>query len=320
MTTWSTRGIPLLGNDFPMPLALPFTMQQAQMAGVTRQQLRGLVSTGLVRRMVKGVYVAAQTPDSLLLRGRALRLAVPEHIVVTDWTACWFHTGYDRPGSHREEPEVTLFRQAGHDRLRNGLCRSGQRTFRPEDVWEVDGLQVTSPLRTAWDLGRLAHRDRAIGALDALLRTGTFSHDELLLDIDRFKGMRGVVQLRELAPLADARAESPTESTLRLRWLDLSSLPRPTPQISITVGDIEVYRVDLGVEDLRYGCEYDGAEFHEDREWDAARRQDLLQRFTWDVDGVRRDNVWGPRRDVEQILIIGIDRARKRLGRPTYLL
>jgi len=320
MTTWSTRGLPLLDNDFPMPLELPFTVQQAHAAGVTRQQLRGLVSTGLVRRMVKGVYVAAQVPDSLLLRGRALRLAVPEHAVVTDWTACWFHTGYDRPGSHRAGPELTLFRQVGHDRLRNGLCRSGQRTFRPEDVWEVDGLLVTSPLRTAWDLGRLAHRDRAIGALDALLRTGTFTHDELLLDLDRFKGMRGVVQLRELAPLADARAESPTESTLRLRWLDLPSLPRPTPQVSIRVGDIEVYRVDLGLEELRYGCEYDGAEFHEDREWDAARREDLLQRFTWDVDGVRRDNVWGPRRDVEQILIMGIDRARKRLGRPTYLI
>src|SRR3954453_19268532 len=112
MTTWSSRALPLLGNDFPLPLELAFTMQQALASGVTRQQLRGLVSTGLVRRMVKGVYVAAQVPDSLLLRGRPLRLAVPEHAVVTDWTACWFHTGYDRPGSHREEPQLTLFRQA----------------------------------------------------------------------------------------------------------------------------------------------------------------------------------------------------------------
>lgn len=319
MTTWLHPGIPLLGDDFPLPLRDPFTVRQAEAAGISRHQLRVMTKVGLVRRMVKGVYVAAQVPDSIVLRGRALALVVPSHAVVTDWTACWFHTGYDRPGSHLVEPELSLFRQVGHDRLRNHLCSSGQRTFTADDVCRVGELAVTSPLRTAWDLGRLAPRDRAIGALDALLRTGSFSHDELLEGVERFKGMRGVVQLRALAPLADPRAESPGESTLRLRWLDLPTLPRPTPQVSITVGGVEVYRIDLGVEELRYGCEYDGAEFHTDEDQDGLRRQDLLARFSWDVDGVRRDNVWGPRRDVDEILVRGIDRARRALGRPTYL-
>ena len=85
--------------------------------------------------------------------------------------------------------------------------------------------------------------------------------------------MRGVVQLRALAPLADPRSESPGESTLRLRWLDLTSLPPPTPQVPITVGGVEVYRIDLGVPELRYGCEYDGEAFHAEHE-----RQDLLRR------------------------------------------
>ena len=55
------------------------------------------------------------------------------------------------------------------DRLRNGLCASGERSFRPSDLTTIGGLTLTTPLRTAWDLGRLAHRDSAIGALDALL-------------------------------------------------------------------------------------------------------------------------------------------------------
>jgi hypothetical protein len=240
--------------------------------------------------------------------------------VVTDWTACWFHTGVLRPNQHLTVPELSVFRPAGHDRLRNGLCQSGERTFLPADVTAVGDLRVTTPLRTAWDLGRLAYRDQAIGALDALLRHGSFTSGELLGGVERFKGMRGVVQLRALAPLADPRAESPGESTLRLRWLDLPSLPPPTPQVSITVGDVEVYRIDLGVPELRYGCEYDGEEFHgEDMSvHDAGRRADLRRRFRWDVEGVRRTNVYGTTRDVEEILYRGIDRARRSLGLPTY--
>jgi hypothetical protein len=173
-------------------------------------------------------------------------------------------------------------------------------------------------LRTACDIGRLFHRDRAIGALDALLRHGSFDQDHLLSELDRFRGMRGVVQLRHLAPLADPRAESPGESTLRLRWLDQTTLPPPTPQISIAVQGVELYRIDLGVEELRYGCEYDGAEFHGQgqRERDLARREDLMTRFGWDVDGVRRENLFGPARDVEEILQAGIRRSRLRAGLP----
>ena len=181
----------------------------------------------------------------------------------------------------------------------------------PQDLIVVAGLTLTSPLRTAWDLGRLAYRDSAITALDALLRHGTFSLEELCGGVERFKGMRGVVQLRHLAPLADARSESAGESVLRLRWRDLPSLPPPTPQVSVTVAGVEVYRIDLGVPELRYGCEYDGEEFHgpDEQAGDEARRDDLGRRFGWDVDAVRRTNVFGVKRDVEAVLYDGIDRA-----------
>ena len=316
MTAWPTKPRQsLLDNTFPLPLHLPFTLGQAQEAGISRHEVRSLEASSLLRRLIRGVYVASQVPDTRLLRARALRLLTPEHSVVVDWTACWFWTGVDRPGDHELEPVPTLFRFAGHDRFRNSLCESGERTFIEADVVEVDGLVVTTPLRTAWDLGRLTHRDLAIGALDALLRHGTFTVDELLAGMDRFKGMRGVVQLRSLAPLADARAQSPGESTLRLRWLDLAHLPPPEPQVPITVHGVVVYWIDLGVEELRYGCEYDGEEFHRDKSADRARREDLAQRFGWDVEGVDRSNVYGPKQDVERRLIEGIARARRTIAR-----
>ena len=308
----------LLGADFPLPLDAPFTSRQASSVGVTRGTLARLHRGGYVRRLVKGVHVAAQAPDTLALRTAALRLVVPEEAVVTDWTACWLWTGLLAPGAHLEIPPVCLFLPAGRGRLRNGLCDSGERTLRRDDVVLLDGLRVTSPVRTAWDLGRLAHRDIAIGALDGLLRHGDFSHDELLTGVERFRRQRGVVQLRALTPLADPRAESPGESVLRLRWLDLPSLPPPTPQVPVRdERGFEIYRLDLGVEELRFAAEYDGEEHHTtetDRVHDEQRRAWLRLHRGWIVVPVRRANVYGVTRDVERLLYEGVDAARRRLG------
>ncbi len=318
-----TPDLPLLDESFPLQLDQPFTLQQALRVGITHHQVRSLESRCLIRRLLKGVYVAVQEPDGIQLRARALALVVPPAAVVTDWTACWLWTGVMSVNDHLAVPPLSMFHWNRHSRLRNQLCLSGSRMFRPSDVTTLDGLRLTSPLRTACDLGRLAHRDQAIGALDALLRYGTFTDAELVATVERFAGMRGVVQLRALAPLADPRAESAGESTLRLRWRDIPSLPPPTPQVPVLRGGFEVYRIDLGVPELRYGCEYDGQEHHSteaDIAHDKRRRDDLAQRFGWDVEGVGRVNVYGAARDIEEILHLGIERARRAVGlRPLYL-
>lgn len=308
----------LLGTDFPLPLDRPFTSQHARAAGVTRAKLRWLLSEGYIRRVLRGVFVAAQVPEGLALRTRALQLVVPEGCVATDWTAVWLHTGLLAPNDHLAVPPVSLFRPRGSGRLRNGLCVSGERAFRPGDLMVIEGLTVTTPLRSSWDIGRFATRDTAIGALDALLRLAVFAHEELIGGVERFAGERGVVQLRELAPLADPRSQSASESTLRLRWLDLRHLPRPEPQVPIYDDHgREIYYLDLGVRELRFAVEYDGEEFHsstEDRAHDKQRRAWIEQNRGWIVQPVRKHNVFGQTRDIERILVEGIRRARGRLG------
>jgi hypothetical protein len=311
-------GALLLGADFPLPLESPFTCQQAASAGVSRHTLSELVIAGLVRRLLRGVYVPTQTPDSLELRTKALALVVPTDATLVDWTACWLWTGVLAPGEHREVPPVSLFRPAGAGRLRNRLCRSGERAFIPGDVVGVGGLQVTTPLRTAWDLGRFFHRDIALGGMDALLRLRSFDLDDLLGGVERFRRQRGVIQLRELAALADGRSESPGESTLRLRWHDLASLPQPQPQVVVVDASGRVLaRVDLGIEELRFGVEYDGREFHsseEDRSHDTQRRNWLEREHGWLIKAVRLENVYGPTRDIERIIYEGIVEARRTLS------
>lgn len=313
-------GTCLLDNRFPLPLDRPFTTRWADEMGVKPNALTRLTSAGLIRRVLKGVYVAAQAEDCLLLRAQALLLVVPPGTVATDRTAGWLHGGNVlAPNDHLELPPISMFRLPGYTRLRLPLCTSGQRTLLPCDVMEVHGLTVTTPLRTAWDLGRLLHRDQAIGALDAMLRLGSFTKGELLEGVERFKKQRGVVQLRALAPLADGRSESPGESTLRLRWVDLSDLPAPVPQVRIfdDSGTRELYRLDLGVEEIRFAAEYDGVQWHssaEDKERDRLRRTWLRQERGWTIRVFERDDVYGPRQDASRMLYEGIAEARRNLG------
>ncbi len=291
----------------------------ARRAGIHSAELSVLCEDGYLRRLVKGVYVATQVPDSLELRGAALRLVVPTDAVVTDRTAGWLLGApmVLAPGDHLVVPTVSMFVNRTGARLRNDLSASGQRTLRPEDVTEVFGLQVTTPLRTACDLGRLLYRDRAFAALDAMLRLGVFTRDELWEATQRFRGMRGVRQLRGFVPLADGRAESPGESILRLRWLDLLTMPPPELQIEIERPGQLSYWLDLGIVELRFAVEYDGEEWHrrtpKQRERDRKRRTWLRDERDWIIVPVTKENVFGRDRDIESILVNGVREARRRL-------
>lgn len=311
--------LPLLPADLGLPVDAPFTAAQARDAGVPRHRLEKLLVHGYLRRMLKGIYVASHLRDDVALRLRALSLVAPPDTVVSDWTATWIHCGILAFGGHQQVPPVSLYRPPGHGRLRNDLSRSGERDLRPDDVVVMDGLVVTTPLRTAWDVGRFSRRDDAIGGLDALLRLGAFDRDELVAGVERFRRQRGVVQLRALAPLADPRAESPGESVLRLRWLDLERLPPPELQVPIHTRDGRLlYRLDLGVPELRFFVEYDGEEHHTrpiDRRRDQHRRAWIERELGWTVIAVTRANVFGPDRDIESILLEGVRVARLRLAR-----
>jgi hypothetical protein len=311
-------GQPFLGARFPLPLDRPFTHLEARSVGLLPKELGWLCQQGFLRRMVPGVYVAAQAPDCIELRAAALRLVVPPDAVVTDRSAGWLH-GAEMilaPGDQLAVPPVSVFVNRRGARLRNGITASGQRFLRREDVMEVFGVKVTTPIRTACDLGRLLPRDGAFAALDTMLRLGVFDRDDLLDEAQRHRGMRGVCQLRAFVPLADARSDSPAESVTRLRWLDAGVLPLPDLQIEVERRSQWSYWIDLGVEALLFGVEYDGEEWHlrtpEQRERDERRRAWLEGEQGWLIKPVTKENVFGHDRDIESIIANGIREARRR--------
>lgn len=310
---WSD--VALLGDDAPVRLDAPFTTATAVEAGVSKRLLSELVDRGLLRRLLHGVHVATQVPDSLRLRVAALKLVVPAHAVVVDRTACWLHGVDALPRSAIHDlPDVDIFSQSDSRIRRTGVA-SGVRDLLPRDTEELEGLIVTTQLRTACDVGRRLWRYDAIGALDGMLRVGV-DQGELLAEIDRFKGQRGVVQLRELAPLADPRPESPPEGALRLHWIE-ADLPAPEPQIWVHDDDgTPLYRIDLGHREVRYGVEYFGREFHDgdSREADEARLSWLQAHRAWTMDVFDKNAVYGRRPDPYVTLQEGFARARAQLG------
>lgn len=313
--TWARDA--LLGMDAPLPIDRAFTSAEARSEGVGPRTLAALVVSGHLRRMLHGVYVATQVPDSLGLRTRALRLVVPEHGVVVDRTACWLHVVDALPRrAAYEMPPLEVYSTAASRTRRDGVS-SGIRDLRPSDIEMIDGLRVTTKLRTACDVGRLVWRYDALGALDGLVRAG-LSQTELVDAVPRFKGYRGVLQLRRLVPIVDPLAESMPESALRLHWHE-ADLPWPESQIWVCDDDGRpVFRIDLGHREVRYGAEYFGAEFHDDEE---AKHDDdrlsWLERRAWVMDVFRKAEVYGMAPHPGDSLREGFARARATLGTRT---
>lgn len=273
----------------------PFTTAMARSAGLTRKDLDELVSVRLLRRVLHGVYQCRAEPDTVHARVRAASLVVSEDVVFVDRTAAWLH-GVD-VFEYRELdvlPPLECVVLHGRSRIERPECSGGERDLAAVDVMRLHGLRVTTPLRTALDLGCKLSRSDGLAALDLFSRQHGVTEAELLRSLPRYRGRRGVLKLRGLVLLADARSESAGESRVRLRIHD-DGLPLPVPQYWVLDQGVPRYRLDLAYPRHRIAVEYDG-EWHdatpEQRNADAERRAWLRARG-WTVIVVRRGELGG---------------------------
>lgn len=307
---------PLLGDAFPLPLDVPFTTADAVGAGVTPRQLAWMCEAGLLRRVLLGVYAAMQAPDSVAFRANAIALVMSGDAVVTDRAAAWLHgIPILRRGAHLVAPPLEVSHRSAMRSVRPEV-EGHRRQLADRDVQLLHGVPVTTALRTACDLGRLLWRFDALAALDGALRVGV-SQDELLDEMARFKGFRGVRQLRALAPLADARAESSGESALRLHWLEAGL---PSPELQLWIDDelgTPAYRLDIGCDEVRYAAEYDGREFHSSPEHqadDAIRRAWIEDQRAWTIDAFTSRDVYRPGTDIGARMAARFNQCRRRVA------
>jgi very-short-patch-repair endonuclease len=165
-----------------------------------------------------------------------------------------------------------------------GLRVRGNR-IEDDEVALIDGVPVTTPARTALDLGCWYPTGDAVAAIDDLLRASDLKVAEVEALMQRYPSRRGIHVARNAIGLADPGAQSPKESWLRLLLIRVA-LPRPQTQIPVQdeFGDVIAY-LDMGWEKLKVGVEYDGEQHRSDRRqygWDI-RRLEMLERLGWIV-------------------------------------
>ncbi|WP_375500542.1 hypothetical protein [uncultured Jatrophihabitans sp.] len=174
----------------------------------------------------------------------------------------------------RHVPQRVELTSAGRANPRRGARAA---TLGPADVEFWFGVRVTTPARTCIDLAR---HDRRAGvmACDSALHQRLVTVDELKAGLARAQRWPGVRQAREIVHFADARAESPLESVVRLALHD-SGFPPPELQYEIAVpGRRHPLRVDLCWPRHRLILEADGrTKYVGDENWREKRREALLR-------------------------------------------
>ncbi|MDQ2636405.1 MAG: type IV toxin-antitoxin system AbiEi family antitoxin [Actinomycetota bacterium] len=132
-----------------------------------------------------------------------------------------------------------------------------------EDIEYVNGIPVTTPLRTAFDLARHLPRDLAVRHLDALARAAGVKALEVEALADRYRRARGLPRARIALRLMDGGSQSHQETRLRLILID-DGLPPPRTQIRVSDGVNNAF-IDMGYDEPKVGFDYEGSHHSEER-------------------------------------------------------
>lgn len=252
----------------------PFLGSEAVASGaLTRSQLCTRYA-----RLFRDVYVNRDVQVTAALRAKAGWLWAKRQGVVAGVSAAALH------GSKWVEDTTTVELIHGNRHRLPGLHTRGDR-IEEDEITVVNGVPVTTPARTALDLGCWYPTMSGVAVIDSLARATEFKAADVELLAQRYPGRRGIARARLAITLFDAGAQSPKETWLRLVLVD-AGLPRPQTQIPVRdeFGRVIAY-LDLGWEHLRVAVEYDGDQHRSDRSqynWDI-RRLEILHRLGWIV-------------------------------------
>lgn len=237
---------------------------------MTRSQLRTRY-----RAVFRDVYIdrsaeltaAGKAQAAWLSTGATLAGLSAAAVLGTKWLDGNAPAEIVRSDRHRQRGIVVRSYQLGEDEVR---------AFR--------GMRVTTPARTAFDIGCDVPTAKAIPILDALHNATGIKPADVAALADRHPGTRGIRRLRAALELVDGGAESPQETRVRLLLVG-AGLPRPETQIEFRGLHRRRIRVDMGWREWQVAVEYDGIQHWDDpyqRAWDIERIA-LLEAAGWIV-------------------------------------
>ena len=251
-------------------------------ASVAEWALRGVSRGTLVgpgfERTTYGCYRRAGAVPTTAQRIVDVVAGLPEGAWIAGWAAAYVRgvdmlDGLD-DHTMAELPVPVLLPPGQRRRSTSGIVyRQSTRTPRGE---LVEGIPVTTALRTALDLALLApDLTEAVVALDAILAARMLTYDRLVNAGAKLPSRRGARQARTAIQLARVGARSPWESRLRvfasqqLGLLDLEVNRRVFDLDGRLLGIPDLLDLEAGL-----AMEYDGASWRSER---AAGHRDRAQ-------------------------------------------
>lgn len=248
---------------------LPFIGSEALTSGrLSRYELRRYY-----RAIMPNVYLDKRVEPSFRQRTLAAYLWSRRQAVVSGLAASAMHGA---KWIDDDSPVELIWRNA---RVPKGVVTRTDSVL-AEEIQKLNGLALTTPERTAFDIGRRGRLDDAIARLDALAHATDFKVSGVEELAARHRHTRGLRHLEAALNLMDAGAESPKETWLRLLIIR-AGYPRPRTQIPVLSPDgRRWYYLDMGWEDLKLAVEYDGDHHRTDRKrfaYQIERAEDLHQ-------------------------------------------
>ena len=127
------------------------------------------------RAMFRDVYMPKSGVASLHDRAVGAWLWSRRRAIVAGVAASALH------GAQWVDPDVRIELIAPNARAQPGLMVRNE-TLADDEITEAQLLPVTTPARTAYDLGRHQFRGQAVARLDALMRATPFSVEDVFFD------------------------------------------------------------------------------------------------------------------------------------------
>ncbi|MFD1713270.1 endonuclease domain-containing protein [Amnibacterium flavum] len=254
-----------------------FTTRAGAVSGLSPKRLRA-------RDLDKHIWGvrSAGAIATLDQRARMMLLRMPPSAFVSHLTAAVLHRLPTPPASFSSHDAVDISVPAPERAPHATGIRGHRLTLFPGDVQAADGIRITSPVRTWFDLGASLRIEDLVAIGDHLIATpGGPSREDLAGTIASHRGERGVRRLALASRMLTPRSESPQESRLRALIM-MGGLPEPSVNRVITDGlGRFVARADLVIEEYRLVIEYQG-DYHRDK---AQWRRDMSRRSRIEAEG-----------------------------------
>lgn len=272
-----------------------FTAAQARAFGVTDDERRRCVRSGIWVRVRQGIYIDAATWRSASLTARhvievvAAQLSVGRRSWASALSACVVHDVLP-PFPSIDGVDLTCVEGQPHKGSRLNVRVW---VLDPNDRQVSQGISVLSAARTVFDAARTMGFTDAVTVADLVLHRRLASREELGRLAERLYQHRGSPAFARVIAFADGRSESPGETRSRV-WFGLHGIPVPELQVDFYDEAGHIGRSDFYWRRQRTIGEFDGRGkyagdervlFAEKLREDRLRVDNEVVRFGWsDVD------------------------------------